>query len=61
VQIEALDRCFVFEKWEAVFMEISQKFNLPMIGGLAADSGFRVKQNFLDSKDYYCDSLWQLL
>lgn len=60
VYIEALNRTFDFEPWEAIFMEISQKYSLPMIEGLAAESGFSVKQNFFDSKNYYCDSLWQL-
>jgi len=58
--IEALGRSFSFEPWEAIFMEISQKYSLPMIEALAAESGFAVKQNFFDSKYYYCDSLWQL-
>jgi L-histidine N-alpha-methyltransferase len=60
VRIEALNRSFEFEQWEAVFMEISQKYSLAMIASLAADSGFRVKQHFFDSKNYYCDSLWQV-
>ena len=60
VRIDALDRTFQFDRWEAVFMEISQKFSLSMIESLAADSGFAIKQNFFDSKNYYCDSLWQL-
>ena len=60
VYIEALGRSFDLEPWEAIFMEISQKYNMPMIESLAAESGFEVKQNFFDSKNYYCDSLWQL-
>lgn len=60
VRIEALDRSFEFEQWEAVFMEISQKYNLRMIESLAGESGFEIKQNFFDSRNYYCNSLWQL-
>jgi dimethylhistidine N-methyltransferase len=60
VAIAALDRSFHFEQWEAVFMEISQKYSLQMIEGLAAESGFAIKQNFFDGRRYYCDSLWQL-
>ena len=59
VRIEAIDRTFEFEQWEAVFMEISQKYNLRMIEDLAAESGFEIKQNFFDSRNYYCDSLWR--
>jgi dimethylhistidine N-methyltransferase len=60
VRIDALDRAFEFEPWEAVFMEISQKYDLRDINDLARESGFDVKQNFFDSKNYYCDSLWQV-
>ena len=59
VRIGALNRDFEFDQWEAVFMEISQKYNLSMIAGLAAESGFEIKQNFFDSRNYYCDSLWR--
>lgn len=60
VRIDALNRSFEFQQWEAVFMEISQKYSLSMIEDLATDSGFAIKQNFFDSRNYYCDSLWQL-
>jgi hypothetical protein len=41
-------------------MEISQKYSLKHIEELAGESGFEIKQNFFDSKGYYCDSLWQV-
>jgi uncharacterized SAM-dependent methyltransferase len=59
VSINALGRSFKFDQWEAVFMEISQKYSLRMISELASESGFAIKQNFFDSRNYYCDSLWQ--
>lgn len=59
VTIRALGRSFKFDQWEAVFMEISQKYSLRMISELASESGFTIKQNFFDSRSYYCDSLWQ--
>ena len=59
VYIKALDRTFYFEQWEAVFMEISQKYSPLMIEDLARESGFEIKQNFSDSRNYYCDSLWR--
>jgi dimethylhistidine N-methyltransferase len=59
VYISALGRSFEFGQWEAVFMEISQKYSLSMIAGLANESGFEVKQNFFDRRRYYCDSLWR--
>lgn len=59
VHIAALNRTFDFEQWEAIFMEISQKYNLRMIEEMARESGFEIKQNFFDSRNYYCDSLWK--
>ena len=61
VRIDALDREFEFDQWEAVFMEISQKYSLRMIEELASESGFQIKQNFFDSRNYYCDSLWRAI
>ena len=58
VNIAALNQTFKFDQWEAVFMEISQKYSLKMIESLARESGFEIKQNFFDSRNYYCDSLW---
>jgi uncharacterized SAM-dependent methyltransferase len=59
VHIAALNRTFEFDQWEAVFMEISQKYSRKMIYEMAIESGFRVRENFFDSKQYYCDSLWE--
>jgi len=59
VHVQALERTFEFDQWEAVFMEISQKYSLKMIEDLARESGFEIKQNFFDSRNYYCDSLWR--
>lgn len=61
VNIEALGRSFDFAAWEAVFMEISQKYSMDDIEQLAGDAGFAIRQNFFDSKNYYCDSLWQII
>ena len=60
VHIKALNRTFEFDQWEAVFMEISQKYTVSMIEEMAVESGFEVKQNFFDDRSYYCDSLWKL-
>jgi len=59
VHIAALDRTFQFEQWEAIFMEISQKYNVRLIEEMARESGFEVKRNFFDDRNYYCDSLWR--
>ncbi len=59
VMIDALDQSFEFEKWEPIFMEVSQKYNLQMISELAAQSGFEIVENFFDSNNFYTNSLWK--
>ncbi len=59
VFIEAVSRSFDFDQWEAIFMEISQKFSPAMIQEIAGESGFEINRSFYDSKNYYCDSLWR--
>lgn len=59
VNIAALGRSFEFDQWEAVFMEISQKYSMNMIEHLAEESGLEIRRNFFDSRRYYCDSLWR--
>ena len=59
VHIEALDQSFEFEKWEPIFMEVSQKYNLQMIKELAEKSGFEIVENFFDSNNFYTNSLWK--
>ncbi|MGD9563818.1 MAG: L-histidine N(alpha)-methyltransferase [Pyrinomonadaceae bacterium] len=59
VNIKALGRRFEFEQWEAIFMEISQKYTRPMIEDLAAESGFEIEQEFFDNENFYVDSLWK--
>ena len=60
VHIEAINTSFKFAAWEPIFMEISQKYSLPMIENLAKTSGFEVAQYFYDSQNFYTDALWKL-
>ncbi|QQS32528.1 MAG: L-histidine N(alpha)-methyltransferase [Acidobacteriota bacterium] len=59
VHISALGRSFAFEQWEAIFMEISQKYTHPMIEELAEKSGFAIETEFVNEDDFYIDSLWR--
>ncbi len=61
VFIEALNTSFEFAAWDPIFMEISQKYSLPMIENLAKKSGFEVARYFYDSRNYYTDALWKLV
>jgi dimethylhistidine N-methyltransferase len=60
VFVRALEKSFEFAAWEAIFMEISQKYNPEMIEGLASASGFAIQKNFYDSREYFVDSLWKV-
>ena len=59
VHIAALKRSFELEQWEAIFMEISQKYTRAMIEELAAESGFAIETEFFNDTDFYMDSLWR--
>lgn len=59
VYIGALQRTFGFKKWEAVFTELSRKFDLLMIRKYAKEYSFKVIRNFTDSREYFVDSLWE--
>lgn len=59
VQIGALEKSFLFTKWEAVFMERSRKYDFQTIEKLALNHGYKMVQNFTDSRNYFVDSLWE--
>ena len=59
VRVAALDRSFHFEQWEAIFMEISQKYTRAMIEELASESEFDIETEFFDAENFYTDSLWR--
>jgi len=57
---EGKDRLTIqFKRHEAVFMEISRKYNIDEIENLAVATGFEVTNHFLDSKKWFVDSLWK--
>lgn len=58
VTINALNQTFDFKKWEPIYMEVSQKYNLQMIEDLAHSSGFNIAKNFFDENTFYANSLW---
>lgn len=59
VFIKALNKEFEFDRHEAVFMEVSQKYTLSMIEDFAKNSGFEVSRNFCNEEYYFADSLWK--
>ena len=60
VTLEKLGKSFSFEAWEAIDMEISQKYSLSTIQHLADRAGFQVTSNFFDKNKYFVDSVWSV-
>lgn len=58
VHISALHRSFDFAAWEAVWVELSQKYSLSELENLAESAGFRTKKHFLSDGNYFTDSLF---
>lgn len=55
---KVLDTTFHFEQNELIWTELSKKYSFEEIDTLATMTSFTVKNNFLDCKHYYTDSLW---
>ena len=60
VSFSKLDTSISFGKWEPIHTEISQKYSLKEIAELALISGFQLKENLLDCKHYFTDSIWEV-
>jgi len=48
-----------FDKHEAIYMEISRKFDLSEIKKLADSTNFKLTNHFFDSKKWFVNSLWK--
>ncbi|MFK7937434.1 MAG: L-histidine N(alpha)-methyltransferase, partial [Saprospiraceae bacterium] len=59
VSIEALGATYQFAAWEAIDVELSQKYNLVELEKLAEQTGFQVACHFTDARTYFVDSLWR--
>ena len=56
--VRIADVTISFCEGEWIFMEVSQKYNVNEIEKLATASDFLIMQNFLDSKQWFMDSVW---
>ncbi|MDY6967078.1 MAG: L-histidine N(alpha)-methyltransferase [Spirochaetota bacterium] len=61
VYIKELNQFFSFESWESLHTEYSHKYLLSEISALAEETGFNIIHQFSDSRQYYIDSLWQVV
>ncbi|MBO6200762.1 MAG: L-histidine N(alpha)-methyltransferase, partial [Chryseobacterium sp.] len=55
------NQIFRFEENELIDMEISQKFAQEDINKLARDAKFHIIDEIHDSKNWFVDSIWQIL
>ena len=59
VNIKKLNKTVEFKRDELIWTELSKKYSLKEIEHLANSNGFNIRQNFLDNKRYFVDSLWE--
>ncbi|THH39718.1 L-histidine N(alpha)-methyltransferase [Neolewinella litorea] len=60
VTITALEQTFTFRAWQAISVEISQKYSLREIEGMADASGYECVRHLQDRRGYFSDSLWRV-
>lgn len=48
-----------FQAYEAIDMELSQKFSIDDIDTIAMRIGFKKQTYFFDSNKYYCNAIWK--
>lgn len=58
VEINAIQKTFHFERDECIWMELSKKYALKEIENLGTSAGFQLRQHFLDSKQFFSDTLF---
>ncbi len=61
VYISELQRSFHFNEFEPIHLEYSFKFLRSDIDYLSQQTGFEVVEHFSDPKNYFLDSLWNVL
>lgn len=61
ISIDRLNASFHFDAWEPVHTEYSHKYRMEELKKLAADSGFNIIEQYLDSSNYFTDGLWQVI
>lgn len=60
VWIGALEQAYEFAAWEAMDLEISQKYSTKEIEALAERTGFNCLGHLLDSSGAFVDSIWRV-
>jgi L-histidine N-alpha-methyltransferase len=61
VHIRDLNKDFKFLAWEGTKTEQSYKFNQEKINLMAKNNGFKIIKELYDSKEYFVDSIWEVV
>lgn len=61
VYVDALNKEFRFNAYEPLHLEYSYKYTLKQIEDFARLTGFKIVDNYFDSRGYFVDSLWQVV
>lgn len=59
VHLKKLNKTIIFHRDELIWTELSKKYSIIDIERIAANSNFKIVTHFLDSKNYFADSLWE--
>jgi len=59
VHFEESGKTIHFNRWEPIFTEMSQKYDMQMINYLAGHAGFTIEKSFFDQKRYFTDTIWR--
>ena len=60
IYIETIDKHIILDQWEPIHTEISKKYDISSVEKLAENSGFKIKYNFYDCRNYFLNSIWCL-
>jgi dimethylhistidine N-methyltransferase len=61
VYINAIQKQFNFDAYEAIHTESSYKYDTKDIINLADKNGFKIEKNYFDKKKYFTNSLWRVV
>ncbi len=61
VRLDELDFEVAFETGECIHTEISKKYSVSRLKELSEKCGFVTSKNFYDTKDYYVNTMWEVL
>lgn len=57
--VNIADEIICFDKYETIYMELSQKYSTPEIDELADQTGFKPLDSFYDSHNWFVDVIWE--